>query len=179
LHYNYFRDYEPATGRYVESDPINLLGGINTYVYVGSRPLLFVDPLGLSPNGWGCMVGGTIGMVGGAALCSPSGPGALACSAAGGALVGAALGCATGSLIPEPEPLVTPQPMPFAPADTGEVCPDDGEFCREQRRACAEMCADVQTDPNRNHVYGGSISQCIRNCLPEKCGGEPKWKGYK
>jgi len=47
LHYNYFRDYEPATGRYVESDPIGLGGGISTYGYANASPGLFVDPLGL------------------------------------------------------------------------------------------------------------------------------------
>ncbi|HCG0913789.1 TPA: RHS repeat domain-containing protein, partial [Pseudomonas aeruginosa] len=33
LHYNYFRDYDPETGRYVESDPIGLAGGLNTLGY--------------------------------------------------------------------------------------------------------------------------------------------------
>jgi RHS repeat-associated protein len=44
---NGFRDYSPALGRYVESDPAGLTGGINTYAYVGSDPLLFVDFAGL------------------------------------------------------------------------------------------------------------------------------------
>ena len=45
--YNYFRDYEPATGRYAESDPLGLEGGTNTYAYVGSSPILGTDTLGL------------------------------------------------------------------------------------------------------------------------------------
>ena len=47
ISYNYFRDYDPSVGRYVQSDPIGLQGGMNTYGYVGANALGAVDPLGL------------------------------------------------------------------------------------------------------------------------------------
>ncbi|WP_299598315.1 RHS repeat-associated core domain-containing protein [uncultured Microbulbifer sp.] len=47
LHYNYFRDYDPVLGRYIQSDPIGLRGGINLHNYVKGNPVRLVDKLGL------------------------------------------------------------------------------------------------------------------------------------
>ena len=47
LHYNYFRYYEPETGRYISPDPIGLAGGLNTYLYATANPLTYADPYGL------------------------------------------------------------------------------------------------------------------------------------
>jgi RHS repeat-associated protein len=48
LHYYRARYYDPKIGRFISEDPIGFDGGdINLYAYVGNRPVLFIDPLGL------------------------------------------------------------------------------------------------------------------------------------
>ena len=51
LNYNYFRDYDAAIGRYVESDPIGLEGGLSTFGYVDGSPLIYSDVFGLANSG--------------------------------------------------------------------------------------------------------------------------------
>jgi len=45
------RYYDPATGRFLQRDPMGIDGGINVYEYVSSSPVTLVDPEGAYPHG--------------------------------------------------------------------------------------------------------------------------------
>ena len=47
LHYNFYRYYEPNSGRFINQDPIGLWGGENLYAFAPNAQG-WVDPLGLS-----------------------------------------------------------------------------------------------------------------------------------
>jgi len=74
LWHNGYRDYSASLGRYIESDPIGMAGGTNTYSYTDADPLLKVDPSGL--------------------FCVPEWLAALSGSAVGGAVLGGLTGAA-------------------------------------------------------------------------------------
>ncbi|MBS0577218.1 MAG: RHS repeat-associated core domain-containing protein, partial [Proteobacteria bacterium] len=61
VNYNDQRDYDSQIGRFLESDPIGLIGGINSYQYSNAKPLTLADPLGLSPftDSWAHYCDGT------------------------------------------------------------------------------------------------------------------------
>jgi RHS repeat-associated protein len=64
LHYNYFRYYNPQTGRYITPDPIGLEGGVNLFAYVQNNPMNRVDPSGLWTISFGTTLMGAMGLGG-------------------------------------------------------------------------------------------------------------------
>ena len=103
------RDYDPANGRYVSSDPIGLDGGINTYAYVGDSPTSFVDPRGLNS----LAIGGATAI----AFCVRY----PRLCAAGAAAVGAAIAKMCEPLFAKPPENANDPNGPKAPGKPGEA----------------------------------------------------------
>lgn len=91
--HNGFRDYVPNLGRYVESDPIGLAGGLNPYRYANANPGKFTDPTGRDVPGVvvGLLYGGFSAYYGASTIPNAT-PADIAIATALGAITGGALG---------------------------------------------------------------------------------------
>jgi RHS repeat-associated protein len=153
LFYNYFRDYDSTIGRYVQSDPIGLRAGLNTYGYVDANPLAKVDPTGEA----GLAGAGILGGLGLACLRFPQ------FCIAGVRVFGGVIGGGLGWLLKDS----------CVPAESED---EKKKRCLAEWEKASEICTELLTRPpdQRNRRMTGGYTDmlgCMKGFVSEECGG--------
>ena len=159
LHYNYFRDYDPATGRYVQSDPIGLWGGLNTYDYANENPISFFDRRGQAAGALAAPVIGTIAGTGTAV-------------AAGGVAVAGGVGYGGGWLFNRGLNRILEH---YTGTSLGGLIADmciaseDEKRCKAILRGCRRGCREAWDNGELEGTGEllGRLRKCIRACMEE------------
>lgn len=142
LHQNWHREYDSKLGRYVESDPIGIDGGINTFLYAMGSPILKVDRTGLIP--FPAII----------ALCIADVP----CAAAFGALI---VGTAAVTLD------TIRRILNFLVTESASGTSGEGE-----RKRCIKVAADCRAKcsglfPTDRCSQGFPFFNCVNDCLKD------------
>jgi RHS repeat-associated protein len=175
LHYNFFRDYDSTTGRYVQFDPIGLAGGLNPYSYVSANPLDAVDPMGLQTITAGD-VARTLPAIG--AACA--GTGGSACAAAAVGAVGVGTYLLTDRYVnPWAQPAIA-NAVDWCMSVTSDTpTPEECEAeWRTAQNVCFEWMQELQNpgiSASRRRklleLTGGSMAACRMGQVAQACGG--------
>jgi RHS repeat-associated protein len=161
---NWNRDYDPTVGRYIQSDRIGILGGINTYSYAEQNPLVWRDRTGNGPAG--CLIGGVVGgILGGLAGTIEPGGGNIV-----GAVAGGEEGCAIGSGVENAAQLAK------AVSNLRPTCPGDSD-CHQRMGVEISRCYKRE-----KRWWSGCITRaqtrfrlCVRNGGIPDPNAPPEW----